>query len=102
MGLYTRTGTEHAGGQGQEQRIVNGDAFVLETGLVADLSLVKAWRGDRRQSSTADRAQFQSDDGHGRTRDHRQWKNSWNRASRPDHVHRPVYSCSASFREPGT
>jgi 3-oxoacid CoA-transferase subunit A len=32
--------------EGKEQRVVNGDTYVLETGLVSDLSLVKAWRGD--------------------------------------------------------
>ena len=32
--------------EGKEQRVINGDTYVLETGLVADLALVKAWRGD--------------------------------------------------------
>ena len=45
-GFYTRTGAGTLVAEGKEQRIVNGDAYVLETGLVADLSLVKAWRGD--------------------------------------------------------
>jgi 3-oxoacid CoA-transferase subunit A len=45
-GFYTRTGAGTLVAQGKEQRVVNGDTFVLETGLVADLSLVKAWRGD--------------------------------------------------------
>ena len=26
--------------------MVNGDTYVLETGLVADISMVKAWKGD--------------------------------------------------------
>jgi 3-oxoacid CoA-transferase subunit A len=27
--------------------VFNGETFVLETGLVADLSIVKAWKGDK-------------------------------------------------------
>ena len=45
-GFYTRTGAGTLVAKDKEQRVVNGDTFVLETGLVADLSLVKAWRGD--------------------------------------------------------
>ena len=45
-GFYTRTGAGTMVAEGKEQRMVNGDTYVLETGLVADLSLVKAWRGD--------------------------------------------------------
>jgi len=32
--------------EGKEQRVVDGETYVLETGLVADLAIVKAWRGD--------------------------------------------------------
>jgi 3-oxoacid CoA-transferase subunit A len=45
-GFYTRTGAGTLVAEGKEQRIVNGDTYVLETGLVADLAIVKAWRGD--------------------------------------------------------
>src|SRR3954453_18003746 len=45
-GFYTRTGAGTLGGEGKEQREVNGELFALETGLTADLSLVKAWKGD--------------------------------------------------------
>ena len=45
-GFYTRTGAGTLVAKNKEQRVVNGDTFVLETGLVADLALVKAWRGD--------------------------------------------------------
>jgi 3-oxoacid CoA-transferase subunit A len=31
---------------GKEQREVNGELFVLETGITADLAIVKAWKGD--------------------------------------------------------
>jgi len=45
-GFYTRTGAGTLVAEGKEQRVINGDTYVLETGLVADLALVKAWRGD--------------------------------------------------------
>ena len=45
-GFYTRTGAGTLVAEGKEPRIVNGDTYVLETGLVADLAIVKAWRGD--------------------------------------------------------
>jgi 3-oxoacid CoA-transferase subunit A len=45
-GFYTRTGAGTLVAEGKEQRVVNGETYVLETGLVADLALVKAWRGD--------------------------------------------------------
>jgi 3-oxoacid CoA-transferase subunit A len=45
-GFYTRTGAGTLVAEGKEQRIVDGETWVLETGLTADLSIVKAWRGD--------------------------------------------------------
>jgi 3-oxoacid CoA-transferase subunit A len=45
-GFYTRTGAGTVVAEGKETRQVDGEAFVLETGLTADLSLVKAWKGD--------------------------------------------------------
>src|ERR1700685_3837317 len=44
--IYTRTGAGTQVSEGKETRVVNGETYVLETGLVADVSLVKAWRGD--------------------------------------------------------
>jgi 3-oxoacid CoA-transferase subunit A len=44
--FFTRTGAGTLVAEGKEQRIVNGETYILETGLVADVSLVKAWRGD--------------------------------------------------------
>ncbi|MBB6094410.1 3-oxoacid CoA-transferase subunit A [Povalibacter uvarum] len=46
FGFYTRTGAGTLVAEGKEQRVVNGETFVLETGLTSDLSLVKAWKGD--------------------------------------------------------
>jgi 3-oxoacid CoA-transferase subunit A len=45
-GFYTRTGAGTMVAEGKEQRVVNGETYVLETGLVADISIVKAWKGD--------------------------------------------------------
>jgi 3-oxoacid CoA-transferase subunit A len=44
--FFTRTGAGTQVAEGKEQRVVNGETYVLETGLVADVSLVKAWKGD--------------------------------------------------------
>jgi len=44
--FYTRTGYGTAVAEGKETRQFNGDWYVMETGLVADVSLVKAWKGD--------------------------------------------------------
>jgi 3-oxoacid CoA-transferase subunit A len=44
--FFTKTGAGTVVADGKEQREVNGETYVLETGLVADVSLVKAWKGD--------------------------------------------------------
>ncbi len=44
--FFTRTGAGTIIAEGKEQRVVDGETYVLETGLVADVSLVKAWKGD--------------------------------------------------------
>jgi 3-oxoacid CoA-transferase subunit A len=44
--FFTRTGAGTIIAEHKEQRIVDGQTYVLETGLVADVSLVKAWKGD--------------------------------------------------------
>jgi 3-oxoacid CoA-transferase subunit A len=46
FGFYTRTGAGTQVAEGKEQRVVNGETYILETGLTADVSLVKAWKGD--------------------------------------------------------
>jgi 3-oxoacid CoA-transferase subunit A len=45
-GFYTKTGVGTIVAEGKEHRTFNGETYVLETGLVSDLSIVKAWRGD--------------------------------------------------------
>src|SRR5271154_2693888 len=44
--FFTRTGAGTVVAEGKEQRVVDGETYILETGLVADVSLVKAWKGD--------------------------------------------------------
>ena len=44
--FYTRTGYGTKVAEGKETRQFNGEWYVMETGLVADLSLVKAWKAD--------------------------------------------------------
>src|SRR5271170_6594938 len=44
--FFSKTGAGTIVADGKEQRVVDGETYVLETGLVADLSLVKAWKGD--------------------------------------------------------
>lgn len=46
-GFYTKTGVGTLIAEGKEHKDFDGEAYILETGLVADVSLVKAWKGDR-------------------------------------------------------
>lgn len=45
-GFYTKTGAGTVVAEGKESRVVNGETYILETGLTADLAIVKAWKGD--------------------------------------------------------
>ena len=45
-GFYTRTGVGTLVAEGKEHREFNGETYILETGLVADLSIVKAQSAD--------------------------------------------------------
>src|ERR1700722_16858931 len=45
-GFYTRTGVGTLVAEGKEVREFNGEKYILETGLVADLAIVHAWKGD--------------------------------------------------------
>ncbi|WP_343684371.1 CoA transferase subunit A [Asticcacaulis sp.] len=47
-GFYTATGVGTLVAEGKELKDFNGKTYVLETGLVADLSIVKAWKADER------------------------------------------------------
>jgi len=45
--FYTKTGVGTLIAEGKEHKDFNGETYVMETGLVADVSLVKAWKGDK-------------------------------------------------------
>jgi len=44
--FYTRTGFGTAVAEGKETRRFKDEDYVMETGLTADLALIKAWKGD--------------------------------------------------------
>jgi 3-oxoacid CoA-transferase subunit A len=45
-GFYTKTGVGTLVAEGKELKVFDGETYVLETGLKADLSIIKAWKGD--------------------------------------------------------
>ena len=45
-GFYTQTGVGTVIAEGKEEKDFDGKTYILERGLVADLSIVKAWKGD--------------------------------------------------------
>ena len=44
--FYTKTGVGTLIADGKEHKVFNGETYIMETGLVADLSIVKAFKGD--------------------------------------------------------
>src|SRR5437588_4875763 len=46
-GFYTRTGFATKLTEGKETKQFNGTDYVLEPGITAELSIVKAWKGDK-------------------------------------------------------
>ena len=44
--FFTKTGVGTLVSEGKEIRNFDGDDYVMERGLVADLSIIKAWKGD--------------------------------------------------------
>ncbi|OYX15464.1 MAG: succinyl-CoA--3-ketoacid-CoA transferase [Rhizobiales bacterium 32-66-8] len=46
-GFYTKTGYGTIIAEGKPTREFDGQHYVLETGLVADVSIIKAWKGDK-------------------------------------------------------
>jgi len=45
--FYTKTGVGTLVAEGKELREFDGETYVMERGIVADLSIVHAWKGDR-------------------------------------------------------
>lgn len=46
-GFYTKTGVGTLIAEGKEHKDFNGETYILETGLTADIALVKAWKADK-------------------------------------------------------
>ena len=44
--FFTKTGVGTDIAKGKEEREFNGERYIMETGLVADLAVVHAWKGD--------------------------------------------------------
>lgn len=45
-GFYTRTGVGTVIAEGKEHKDFNGQTYILEHGIFADLSIIKAWKAD--------------------------------------------------------
>ena len=45
-GFYTRTGVGTQVAEGKEHKDFDGETYILERGIFADLSIVKAWKAD--------------------------------------------------------
>jgi len=45
-GFYTKTGVGTLVAEGKEEKVFDGETYIMERGIVVDLSIVKAWKGD--------------------------------------------------------
>jgi 3-oxoacid CoA-transferase subunit A len=45
-GFYTKTGVGTLVAEGKEHKDFGGETYIMETGLIADLAIVKAWKAD--------------------------------------------------------
>ena len=45
-GFYTKTGVGTVVAEGKEHKDFDGETYILERGIVADLAIVKAWKAD--------------------------------------------------------
>ena len=45
-GFYTKTGVGTQVAEGKETKVFDGEEYILERGIFADLSIVKAWKAD--------------------------------------------------------
>ena len=46
--FFVKTGVGTLGAEGKEERTFDGERYIMETGLLADLSIIKAWKADER------------------------------------------------------
>jgi 3-oxoacid CoA-transferase subunit A len=45
-GFYTKTGVGTLVAEGKEMKVFDGEEYILERGIFADLSIIKAWKAD--------------------------------------------------------
>ena len=45
-GFFTRTGVGTLVAEGKDVKVFNGEDYILETGITADLAIIKAWKAD--------------------------------------------------------
>lgn len=45
-GFYTKTGVGTVIAEGKDHKDFDGESYILERGIVADIAIVKAWKGD--------------------------------------------------------
>ena len=45
-GFYTKTGVGTKVAEGKEVKVFDGQEYILERGIVADLSIIKGWKAD--------------------------------------------------------
>src|SRR3954467_9825850 len=45
-GFYTKTGVGTQGAEGKEEKVFDGETYILERGIRADLSIIKGWKAD--------------------------------------------------------
>ena len=46
-GFYTKTGVGTAVAEGKESKVFDGQEYILDRGIFADLAIVKAWKADK-------------------------------------------------------
>lgn len=44
--FFTKTGVGTLIAEGKEERAFNGERYIMETGLIADLAIIKGWKAD--------------------------------------------------------
>ena len=103
-GFYTKTGVGTLIAEGKETKDFDGQTYLLERGIMADLSLVKAWKGDHKRQSGVpqDRPELQSAGGELRQGDHRRGRRTRrSRRTRPRHHRHAQHLCAAHCAQPG-
>ena len=46
-GFYTKTGVGTQVAEGKEVKVFDGEEYILERGIIADLSIIKGWKADQ-------------------------------------------------------